>query len=108
MSQMILQIDFLDTRTETEDETAALIDLAQQIKNTPGLIWKIWTENPETKEAGGIYLFENEAALEAYRTMHTERLKRMGIEQLNVKKFQVNEDLTQITKGKHCLSSETN
>jgi Putative mono-oxygenase ydhR len=108
MSLMILQIDFVDTRARSADETATLIPLAQQIKNTPGLIWKIWTENPATQEAGGIYLFENDAALEDYRLMHIERLKQMGIEQINVKKFQVNEKLTQITKGEHCLRGEPN
>lgn len=106
MALMILQVDFVDTRTKSNDDTTTLTRLAEQIKNTPGLIWKIWTENPETQEAGGIYLFENEAALETYRVMHTERLKQMGIEQVHAKKFQVNDGLTQITKGKHCLSYE--
>lgn len=101
---MLLQIDFLDTRPsqvdKQEDKVAALIPLAQSIVETPGLIWKIWTENPETQEAGGIYLFEDEASLDNYLTMHSARLKNMGIEHINAKKFQVNQPLTEITHGK--------
>jgi hypothetical protein len=44
-------------------------------------------------------LFEDEASLDAYLAMHTERLKEMGIGQINVKKFQVNDLLTVITRG---------
>ena len=64
------------------------------------MIWKTWTENPETGEAGGIYLFEDEVSLNAYLIMHTERLKSFGIEQINAKKFDVNEPLTAMTHGK--------
>lgn len=97
---MLLQVDFVDDRPTAGDNTTALTELAHNIAQTPGLIWKIWTENPDTHEAGGIYLFEDEASLDAYLTMHTQRLKRMGIGQINAKKFQVNESLTAITRGK--------
>lgn len=30
-----------------------MTDLAHDIANEEGLIWKIWTENEETKEGGG-------------------------------------------------------
>jgi hypothetical protein len=99
MTLMLLQVDFVDERPATEDKTFALTELAHTIAQTPGLIWKIWTENPDTHEAGGIYLFEDEVSLDAYLTMHTERLQRMGIGQINAKTFQVNEPLTAITRG---------
>lgn len=99
MALMILQIDFPVDRSTSTEQTAELIPLAQLIAEAPGLIWKIWTENPETKEAGGIYLFADEPSLDAYLEVHTQRLKGLGIEQINAKKFQVNEPLTQITHG---------
>lgn len=107
MALMLLQIDFSDTRPVEGDKTAILTPLAQNIAQTPGLIWKIWTENPVTQEAGGIYLFEDEASLDAYLAMHTARLQGMGIGQINAKKFQVNEPLTQITKGGVTLNHST-
>lgn len=99
MPLMLLQVDFVDERPVTEEMNAALIELAHNIAETPGLIWKIWTQNPDTQEAGGIYLFEDEASLDAYLAMHTDRLHRMGIGHINAKKFQVNEPLTAITRG---------
>jgi Putative mono-oxygenase ydhR len=97
MALMILQIDFVDQRLWESDRVEALSGLAHIIAKTPGLIWKIWTENPDTKEAGGVYLFRDEASLNDYLTVHTARLKGFGIEHINVKMFQVNEPLTQIT-----------
>ncbi|HEY9621995.1 MAG TPA: monooxygenase [Crinalium sp.] len=97
MPLMILQIDFVDQRPWEGDRVEKLSGLAHIIAEAPGLIGKIWTENPDTKEAGGVYLFKDEASMNAYLDVHTARLKGFGIEQINVKTFQVNEPLTQIT-----------
>ena len=69
------------------------------IASIEGLIWKVWTENHETGEAGGVYLFENEPALHAYLAAKIERMKAAGIDGLRVKEFDVNEPLTRITRG---------
>jgi hypothetical protein len=63
------------------------------------MIWKIWTENQSTKEAGGLYLFSDAQSAESYITKHSERLKGFGINRVNVKIFDVNLPLTNITKG---------
>jgi len=59
----LLQIHF---NFPAEQMGAALTDaampLAKSITREPGFISKIWTENPRTGEAGGIYLFEDEAS----------------------------------------------
>ena len=39
---------------------------AQPYLSVPGLLWKIGYVNPETKEAGGIYLFKDLASLRAF------------------------------------------
>ena len=75
-------------------------DLARRIADVPGLICKVWTENPETGEAGGIYLFEDEASLDSYLEGKIERMKASGIEDIRARKFDVNERLTQITRGR--------
>ena len=99
MARQLLQIDFPAGGPWGEEMASAYVDLAHTIAGAPGLIWKIWTENPETKEAGGIYLFEDEASLAAYLEEHTARLKSFGVAQINAKRFAVNEPLTQITRG---------
>jgi hypothetical protein len=96
----LLQIDFPVSGPWGDEMAQAYADLARKIAGTPGLLWKIWTENPATGEAGGIYLFEDDASLAAYLTEHTERLKSFGIATINAKKFEVNEPLTQMTRGR--------
>ena len=53
---VLLQVDFPFAGPWGEAMTEALRGLAESIANEPGLIWKIWTENPATAEAGGISL----------------------------------------------------
>ena len=61
----ILQINFNYDMTSTEYEEA-VAPLANPIANMDGLVWKVWIINKEAKEAGGIYLFKNAAAVDAY------------------------------------------
>jgi hypothetical protein len=65
MSQQILQVNMNFSIPRADLETAWL-GVTQPIADTPGLLWKVWLINEEKKEAGGIYLFENEDALRAY------------------------------------------
>ena len=37
--------------------TEAFSELARSITKEPGFLWKIWTENENAQEAGGIYAF---------------------------------------------------
>lgn len=95
----LLQIDFSFDGPFGQDMTEALTELANSITEEPGLVWKIWTENKSTQEAGGIYLFENEENAKAYLEMHTNRLKGFDISKVNAKIFDVNKALSKITKG---------
>ena len=74
-------------------------DTAESIAREPGLIWKIWTENEAMKEAGGIYLFESRAAAKAYMDMHLPRLKARGLSDIRTRFFDINLELTRITRG---------
>jgi len=46
------------------------------------------------------YLFEDEASLDSYLAGKIERMEASGIEGLRTRKFDVNERLTQITRGR--------
>lgn len=95
----IAQVDFKMDGPFGDEMAAGFSDLAKSINDEAGFIWKIWTESPETKEAGGIYLFETKEAAENYVKMHTERLAGFGITGVNAKIFAVNSALTEINKG---------
>ena len=100
MALKLLQMDYLFTGPWGEEMAAEYSALAHRIADVPGLICKVWTENRETGEAGGVYLFEDEASLDAYLGPKIERMQAAGVEGLRAKKFDVNEPLTRITRGR--------
>lgn len=65
MPQKILQINYR-FGIPAGDFSRAMLPAAQPISEAPGLQWKIWLMNEADSEAGGIYLFEDEAALNAF------------------------------------------
>ena len=100
MALKLLQIDYPFSGPWGSEMAEEYSGLARTIADVPGLICKVWTENPETGEAGGIYLFEDEASLDSYLEAKIERMEASGIEDIRVRKFDVNERLTQITWGR--------
>ncbi|XDZ51338.1 monooxygenase [Neisseriaceae bacterium CLB008] len=97
VSQKLLQIDFPTDGPFGAEMSAAFKELAQSIATEPGMIWKIWTENAATQEAGGVYLFADLASLERYLSMHTARLTSFGVTGIRSKIFDVNEPLSALT-----------
>ena len=95
----LLQVDFPHDGIFGEEFSKAFVDLAKDISNEEGLLWKIWTENEETKEAGGIYLFSNEADAKRYLDKHTKRLESFGYTNIRGKIFKVSEALSKITNA---------
>ncbi len=65
MSQKILQINY-KFGIPAADFSRAMLPAAQPISESPGLQWKIWLINEADSEAGGIYLFEDEAAVNVF------------------------------------------
>ena len=96
---VLIQVDFPYQGPFGNAMTEAMLELAESIAKEPGFIWKVWMENEATKEAGGIYLFEDRASAEAYVSMHTARLKSFGVPEVHAKIFDVNESLSQIDKA---------
>ncbi|GLC86984.1 monooxygenase [Lysinibacillus piscis] len=95
----ILQVDFQMNGPFGDEMAEAFTELAKSINEEEGFIYKIWTESPETSEAGGIYLFETKETAQNYLTMHTKRLAGFGITDINAKIFAINTKLTEITNG---------
>ncbi len=95
----ILQVDFPHEGIFGEEFSKAFIDLANDIQKESGLLWKIWTENQDTKEAGGIYLFSNENDAKRYLDKHSKRLESFGYSNIRAKIFSVNEPLSLITNA---------
>lgn len=96
---VILQVDFPTSGPFTEEMSIAFKSLAESINLEQGMIWKIWTENSQTQEAGGIYLFDNHKNAETYLYMHTARLESFGIKDIRGKIFEINLPLSLINQA---------
>lgn len=66
MSQKILQINFTFSGISRSELEQAWLPEAQPISETPGLRWKVWLMNEEAHECGGVYLFDDEAAVQGF------------------------------------------
>ena len=81
-------------------------ELARDIANESGLVWKIWLEDRDTGHAGGIYLFEDAAAAERYRGKHERRLAARGLTDVTATAFSVNRDLSVLTLAGAALGQD--
>ena len=100
MSTRLLQLNFKFSVTGAEYE-AAVSPLAEDFSALDGLIWKVWMINEEEGEAGGLYLFETEASVQAYLDgpLAAGVINHPALSQFSVKRFDVMEDVTEVTRG---------
>ena len=100
MSSKILHISFHLNVPRAEIEEIAR-SLANDFAQLPGLTWKIWLMNETERQAGGIYLFEDQASLQAYLEgpLAAAVMSHPALSDLVAKQFDVIEDCTAITRG---------
>ena len=99
MMAVILQVDFPSSGPFGEQMAQMMQPLAQSINEEKGMLWKIWTENAKTQEAGGIYLFENQELAEQYLAMHSARLESFGFKNIRSKILNYNAELSHLNKA---------
>jgi|SRR5690554_7216242 len=97
--QTLLQIDFPFNGPFGDEMQQAMQPLAESIVQEPGLLWKIWTENPDSQEAGRIYLFSDAQSAQNYLEKHQACLTASGVTDIRAKFFAVNSALTKICNG---------
>ncbi|WP_350562509.1 monooxygenase [Psychrobacter sp. CAL346-MNA-CIBAN-0220] len=95
----LLQIDFPHSGPFGSKFFNEMKELAEDIATEKGLVYKLWTENEETKEAGGIYVFDNLNDANKYLSKHTKRLESFGFTNIKAKTFKINEELSAICKA---------
>jgi hypothetical protein len=96
----ILQINFKFKVTRPQVEQFFLQG-AQPIANVKGLLWKVWLMNEAEKSAGGIYLFKDDASVEAFLKgeIIAATKKNPALSDFEVKVFDVLPEPTKITRG---------
>lgn len=100
MSGKILQLNFKFKISRAEYEQA-VSPLASKFAAVPGLRWKIWLMNEAEREAGGIYLFDNETSLQSYieGPLAAAVSNHPAISDMSVKQFDIMDEVTAITRG---------
>jgi hypothetical protein len=100
MSEKILQLNFKFNVTSAEYEQA-VSPLAKKFAAVSGLRWKIWLMNEGESEAGGIYLFDDEASLAAFLDgpLAAAVSSHPALSDMSVKRFDVMDSITAITRG---------
>jgi hypothetical protein len=93
----LVSIEFSSDGPFGADAAAAYAELAADIAAEDGLIWKVWTEDPQTSTAGGAYLFADAESAERYIDKHTRRLGSFGITDARISNLGVNEELSTTT-----------
>jgi hypothetical protein len=100
MSGRILQLNFKFSVTG-DDYTQAVTPLAKEFAAVSGLRWKIWMINEAESEAGGIYLFDDEASLNEMLEgpLVAQVTGHPALSEFSVKQFDVMDDVTATTRG---------
>jgi len=100
MSLVILQVNIKVNKPAAEVEQNWL-RAANIFADMPGLRWKVWIKNEEEQEVGGIYLFEDEASVQAYLNGPIAAALRSNPANVSVsvKQFNIMEAHTAITRG---------
>ena len=100
MAEHVLQVNFGLNVTPAEYRAFAAT-VADAVAQVPGLRWKVWFLNDETREAGGIYLFEDEQTMQAYLASDIIGSVRThpALRDATFKHAPVQADLTAVTRG---------
>lgn len=90
----------LNLKVPISDLVEPFTQLAPAFAEIKGLKWKIWYANDEGTMAGGYYLFEDEASLNAHLNseLHKNVLEGQAWS-VDQKVFNVLPDLSKITRG---------
>ena len=100
MSGRILQLNFKFSVTGDE-YIQAVAPLAEEFAAVSGLRWKIWMINEAESEAGGIYLFDDAASLNAMLegSLAAQVTGHPALSDFSVKQFDVMDGVTATTRG---------
>jgi hypothetical protein len=96
----ILQVNFKLNVSPTEYQEMCK-SLAPAFAEVSGLQWKIWLLNEQEEEAGGIYLFNSEQALNDYLSgpIATQVKNHPALKDITMKRFDVMDEVTAVTRG---------
>ena len=105
---LVIQVVNFNLSGISEQEFKQACDqLAEPIAGVPGLLTKFWLSDRASNTFGGVYLWENRAALESFRT--SELFKSIAghpnLVNISSEVFNVLEGPTRVTRGFDVVST---
>ena len=75
--------------------------LAQAFADVPGCLWKIWLLDDEKKEAGAVYLFEDEESLQNFKSsaLVASVLSHPALSNFDLKERDILKEISEITRA---------
>ena len=100
MSGKLLQIGYKFS-VSASDYTQAVSPLADDIAAVPGLRWKIWPINEAESEGGGVFLFDDEASMQAFLEgpIVAQVTSHPALSDFSVKQSDIMEDQSRVTRA---------
>ena len=97
----ILQVNFNYDISEEELARRSTPERAKMFLTLPGLRWKVWIRDTQRRESGGIYLFDDREAAQAYLDGPiVAAMKSMpDSTNLTTKLFEVREEVSAVTRA---------
>lgn len=100
---MHIQIVNFNLNGLSHDEYAALCEqrLGQIFAAVPGLLSKIWLSDPATNTYGGVYVFADKQALDAFQASEIFQMMKSNptLANLHIKDYGILEEPTRQTRG---------
>ncbi len=100
MAEALLQINF-ELNVPTGEYKNLAASVADAFAQVPGLRWKVWFLNEQRREAGGIYLFDDQRALDAFAA--SDLAKAVGtnpaLRNVTIRQSTVMSEVTAVTRG---------
>jgi hypothetical protein len=100
MPGTILQVNFKLNVSPAEYEKT-VTPMADAFAEVEGLRWKLWLLNQQEREAGGVYLFEDEPSCAAFLAGPLAAAVKSApfLRELSIKRFDVMTEVTEVTRG---------
>ena len=100
MAQKLLVTDYHYT-CSTEEMEATLAALAPAFAQVPGCLWKITLLDAAQQQAGGVYLFRDEAALDAFKAgpLVAQVLAHPALSNFDLKTRDILREISEVTRA---------
>jgi quinol monooxygenase YgiN len=100
MAQKLLVTDY-HYNCSTAELEATLAALAPAFAQVPGCLWKISLLDAAQQQAGGVYLFRDEAALEAFKAgpLVAQVLAHPALSRFDLKTRDVLREISEVTRA---------